>query len=215
MTAYLGFFCASEWVYTAIYNYLLHGFSCMKNKHRHKITISVNSVPGEIVVKNKALIYLLVIFLLFLFPQTIKAAEYGNVHFYKITEDGNLEWADSEVEIPDGLTVNERAALIFTRLFEDAEIPFIPDNVEILGVSVFDGCLGLNVSGDILNYGGTYYEIHLRNQIIKTALSIPGISKVSLSIENLREHLTEGGIIKETTGWNESSDTVVTANENG
>ncbi len=149
-------------------------------------------------IKIKAI--LLIIIIIFLFPQKVKA-EKGYVSYINFDENGNEIWATNELDLENNLSKEEISTKIFENLLNDKNEMFIPEGTKLLTLVINDGHLVLNVSDEIKNYGGCYYELCLKKQIIKTALSIPNINKVTLLIENSVEYLPEGSFIVNETSW--------------
>lgn len=139
---------------------------------------------------KKIYIYL---FLIFLLSFKTNAQEYLNVHYIKTDESYNEYWVTEELTF-DELEFENRIELLFSYLFDNGD--YIPINISVLNAEVNDGELVLNISDDILRYNGSYTEMRLKAQIIKTALDIPGISNITLLIEGEERPLPEGSIIK-------------------
>ncbi len=143
----------------------------------------------------KILMAILVLLFVLLLPQEVTAAE---VHYIKIF-DGEETWGVLEV-LPDipapcessEAQKNEQARKLFQAMFDSRLVSFKPDNVLVLGATIEDEVLRLNLSKEILNYGGAYYEERLTEQLKRTALSIDGVSKLILLIEGEEAPLSEG-----------------------
>ena len=124
----------------------------------------------------------------------------GEVWVREILEDVKLK-DDESVSVDTGLC--EYANVIFSNLFSCENAYFIPENIKILNIYDMKGHLILDVSLDINKYGGTYYEKRLATQIIRNALDIDGINKVTLLIDGKLQALNEGTTIEEETFWRE------------
>ena len=94
----------------------------------------------------------------------------------------------------DAYTQEEEAFAVFADFFGNGFF-CVPEKVKLLAAEIENGCLILNVSEDILRYGGNAYERALVLQLMKTASSFPGIEYLTLLIEGESHPLTEGRII--------------------
>jgi hypothetical protein len=90
-------------------------------------------------------------------------------------------------------SLEEKIIFLFENLFARAN--FMPPDVKILSCEIDEGCLNLNVSDDILHYYGSYTETRMISQIIKTALDIPHINRITLSVEGEVRPLLEGSLV--------------------
>jgi len=68
----------------------------------------------------------------------------------------------------------------------------VPKNVEVLDIRFEDSLLILDVSEDILSYEGSAFERALTTQLIKIAAEIPGIERLTLTIEGALQPLVKG-----------------------
>ena len=105
------------------------------------------------------------------------------------------------IEVNDNLSFEEQITYAINYFFSSPNNQYIPSNVSVLSVVVNDDELILNVTEDIQNYGGTFYEKALVEQLLETTLSIEGINKVTLLIEGESKPLTEGTEINSATSW--------------
>ncbi len=127
------------------------------------------------------------------------------MYYYTFDSDGRLHLADKSVKVvADGLS--DAAFAVFERFFADEDISFKPDGVRVIGTDVRDGHLTLNVSSDINQYGGAYYEVALKSQIIRTALNIDGVDAITLLIDGGVRTLAEGSVIRAETAWKNLSE---------
>ncbi len=145
-----------------------------------------------------------VIILIFIFPQKVKAAEAGLVIKFK-TENGIIKTEYEEIKILGNFTPNERAYLIFCNLFLP-ENEFVPEGTRLLSTMIICDTLYVNVSSEIKNYGGIYYEKHLMAQIVRTGLEINGVDKVTLLIDGEISLLNEGSLLYKATKYEELMD---------
>ncbi len=82
----------------------------------------------------------------------------------------------------------------FEALFAD-EAATVPTGVRVLGVRIRDGALTVNVSGEILNWGGNENERMLIETLIATAQKITGVTHLTLLTEGEPRPLCEGRYI--------------------
>ena len=68
----------------------------------------------------------------------------------------------------------------------------VPDNVEVLGVSLTDGLLVLDVCEAILDYNGSAFEVALLAQLVKVASAIPFVERLTLKINGIPQTLAKG-----------------------
>ena len=148
--------------------------------------------------KTKLKVIAFTVFMIFASPQKVKASEMHSVYYFSYDENLRKEFLlKDEFEFYGRFTKEEKAYVLFSNLFSNTEkYSFVPSNVKILNIFTLDNCLYLNVSRDIKSYGGgNSYEVRLRAQIVKTAVALPEIDKVTLLIEGISKHLPEGGLI--------------------
>lgn len=122
----------------------------------------------------------------------------GMQNFFYIKYDGEKEvWVEEELNLGDVDTEYEKAYVVISNLFSVEGTSFIPKDIKILDTYLLEDCIVLNVSKDINNYGGTYYEKRLIAQIVKNILGIEGVNKVTLLIDGEDVSLNEGIFIRE------------------
>lgn len=81
---------------------------------------------------------------------------------------------------------------IFEKFFNDEKIICIPKNTKLINTKIVFDHLFINVTNDILDYSGSYYENILISQITKTAISIDGINYVTILIDGKLTYFPEG-----------------------
>ena len=129
----------------------------------------------------------------------------GNLLFiYEITGEEITEekgvttvvynWERHEIYLYED-TKEELAFALFTYFFETVTYA-MPEGVRVLDVTLDNGHLILNVSEDIMQYGGNTNEHALIAQMIRAALSLIGVEKLTLLIEGELRYLPEGRIIE-------------------
>ena len=151
----------------------------------------------------KAVFIIMLFAVFFTFPQKINGTgEIGQVRCVWYADTAEAD--DTEIYLPYKiLFVGEYsdvciAEILFTNLFENVsgKISLMPEDVKLLGVEISDGTLNLNVSSEILGYGGTAYENALAGQIMRTASEIDGVTKLSLLIDGEIRPLCEGSVLE-------------------
>jgi spore germination protein GerM len=172
---------------------MLDNFSCEEFIKWNKMEArrSAMNIPKIIII--------ILILLLFIFPQRVYAKEL-NAFYIAYDEENEAYFYKESLELKDEIT-EKSICLIFNMLFkgtENANLYKFPEGTRALSADIKDDLLTLTVSSEILNYGGgSFYETILRDQIVKTALDIEGVGKVTLLIDNQTNALVEGLIIKE------------------
>jgi len=83
------------------------------------------------------------------------------------------------------------AWIMFLHLFNSGQ-DFVPENVEILSIWLEDGVLTLNLSAEVMEYGGTYFEYRFVNLILETAATLPYPNYLTVLVEGVAQHLPEG-----------------------
>ena len=147
----------------------------------------------------KIILALLLVLLIFIFPQSIGAQELDRlqIFFYEIDSDNEDALNYYDITIPSWLSVENRALIIFSEIFDNFNpdiMIFVPPNVQILDVFFHAeySHLVLNLSSDILNYGGTYFEDKLINKLLINAATIPEVGYFSVLIDGQRQCFPEG-----------------------
>ncbi len=135
----------------------------------------------------------ILILLIFVSSNTVKANDFIGAYFYY---DDKLVMLKNEYI--GEFTISEQAYIVFEQLFRgitpnwSGVFTYIPKDTKLLDVALNNDSLQINVSKEILNYGGTAWEENLKKQILHTAFSIPGVNRFTLFIEGAEGILTEG-----------------------
>ena len=79
-----------------------------------------------------------------------------------------------------------------TRIPTKNRYSYIPKGTELLGISLVDGECTIYVSKEITQYGGTYWETKLVDQLLSTIFTFPTVQKITLFIEEYEIYLPEG-----------------------
>ncbi len=153
--------------------------------------------------KLTRIIILALIIIIFLFPQSVRAENAEKLknyyeYFYIVVIDESVEeWRSQGISFFGKFEVEEYAYILFDNLFSEKQASFVPDGVAVLGAEFVDGHLVLNVSEEINNHGGAYYEERLVSYILKTAFAINEVESFSLMIDGELGVLSEGLILEE------------------
>lgn len=148
----------------------------------------------------KTRLAIIVMLLIYNFQTNVFACEnIWEVSFLAFDSEGESYWISESVVFDSSLSKEEKTKYIFTRLFEGdskQNIYTFPKGIDIYSVLFKDDLLIINISGNILYYNqGSYYETILKNKIVRTALNIKNINKVTLLIEGDIGQLRKGSMI--------------------
>ena len=124
-------------------------------------------------------IVLLLLSLIFAFPQTIRA---------------------KEVDISARLSVEVKAMQIFSEIFDNShERNYIPHSVRVLDTFFHKeyAHLVLNLSPEVLNYGGTHFEWHFVQILLMNAANMEEVGYFTVLIDGQLQYLPEGTKIHE------------------
>jgi germination protein M len=139
----------------------------------------------------------------------------SNIYYYEFDQQDEGILVSEEIKLQDNKNVEENIRYTLQALFDNDKdyYSFVPKDVTITNILYINGSLEVEVSEDILNYGGTAREISMVDQILATVFDNKEIEKFSLFIEGDREVLNEGTSIKEYTRdeWKERMEVI---NEN-
>jgi len=113
--------------------------------------------------------------------------------------DGNWFWESENYSAGEGLSGDETAYSALSRLLEIAAC--VPEGAKVTGAAVSGGLLRLNMSEETFNAGGCEAERVFAAQLLRTALSLPGVEKVTLMLDNRPVPLAEGTLIVGESGW--------------
>ncbi|MCT4685863.1 GerMN domain-containing protein [Vallitalea sp.] len=136
----------------------------------------------------------------------------SNIFYYEFEQQDEGILTSQEIDLKDNKNVEENIRYTLQYLFDNNEgyYSFIPEKVTITNILFINGSLEIEVSEDMLNYGGTAREISMVDQILATVFANNEIEEFSLFIEGDREVLNEGTTIKEYTRdeWEERMKTI-------
>ncbi len=141
-------------------------------------------------------------------PVLIKASTF----YYEFDQEGREQFVDEEIEFRDNNNTEENIQYILQCLFDNTNDrwSFIPKDVILTHILYINGSLEIEVSDDILDYGGTAREIAMVDQILATVFSFEEIDSFTLLVKGERKFLVEGTIINGYTrdNWKERMDLI-------
>ncbi len=141
----------------------------------------------------------IVTLIIFLFPQKVRAAQEVNLYYYTVDRSEDIIKAE-KIDFDRDMPGSEQAYAVFTKLFTYPYNAYIPDNTKLISVVLNDRVLILNVSEDILKYGGSYNETRIKELILKNAFVLDEVDKVTLLVNGEYVPLPEGSEINEYAG---------------
>ena len=156
---------------------------------------------------RKILVHLLVLLLLCparsVLAATPDSADILQFFYLTYSPLGQADWHTEEITFHGSFTAEQEAYLLMDDFFTSGLAVSVPQGVSVIGVKIEEDTLTVNVSRQILQYGGTANENILLAQFLKTALDMPGIHKVTLLVDSFLRPLPEGSLIREATTWSD------------
>ena len=141
----------------------------------------------------------LLLLLIFIFPQTVFADEldYLEVFHHVADADNNISLTSYIIKIPTWLTTENRALVVFTEVFNNIDpdkMIFAPHGVAVLDVFFFSeySHLVVNLSAEIMMYGGTYFEYRLVEKLLANATAMPDVAHFTVLVDGQPTYLPEG-----------------------
>jgi hypothetical protein len=134
-------------------------------------------------------------------PHLFKAGSFISAQLHAQADEATTNFQPAVTQPDDGSddgADDDAARLafdIFTAFFSDEDNP-IPADVRVLGVRLLDGALTVNVSEEILAFGGNENERLLVAALIEAARGVPGASHLTLLIEGESKPLSEGRVVE-------------------
>ncbi len=149
----------------------------------------------------KKLIFIAIFVVIFFTNSYGNETEEGyRLYYYSINKEN--KWESMEYKFYNNFTKLEKIEYLFNELFTNTKfIKFIPEDVKLISVEIIGDELILNVSEEINNFGGSYYQSKLINQITRTGLSLKNINYVTLHIGGELLPLNEGIVIEKISNW--------------
>ena len=154
---------------------------------------------------RKAPLFLFLLLLLCPAQSVLAATAPDTLQYFYLTYSplGQADWHTEGITFHGPFTAEQQAYLLLDDFFTAGLVSSAPRGVSVIGVKIEGDLLTVNLSRQILNYGGTANENILLAQFLKTALDIPGIRKVTLLVDSFLRPLPEGSMIREATIWSD------------
>ncbi|MCL2855131.1 MAG: GerMN domain-containing protein [Defluviitaleaceae bacterium] len=105
------------------------------------------------------------------------------------------DFAYYNMTVPAYFTTEQQAWVVFSKIFNNInpdKMTFVPPNVQILNIWFENGALTLNLSSDVIKYGGTYFEHRFVEKLLKNAAQLPASHYITILTEGRARHLPEG-----------------------
>lgn len=141
---------------------------------------------------SRIAIFLLLFFMIFIIlimPKRVYAMSRHKLFYFKI-KNNEPYLTYEQINFHGDFSKQQIAFIIFDNLFSPKKF-FIPCDTHLISAQIKNQILILNLSKQIKNYGGNYYESHLLKQIKKNVLEL-GLKNFKLLIENKPDLLPEG-----------------------
>jgi len=132
---------------------------------------------------------------IFIFPDRAKAEQ---ITVYYLNDDNVYASMLSQTfEIKNTYNTAEKTFIILDKLFNNVQnINYVPKNAKVLNVEKIGEKVYVNISGEILGYGGgSTYEIGLVRQLLYNIFQFDETETVSIFIENKKCYFPEGTLI--------------------
>lgn len=122
---------------------------------------------------------------------------HGNAFYYDFDEEGKEVLIYEVMDLEEDSNIEENIKYTLTYLFENRndKYTFIPEGVNVSNILYINGSLYVEVSSDMLNYGGNMRESAIVNQLLCTVFSFDEVNDFTFEVEGDREFLVEGTII--------------------
>ena len=137
---------------------------------------------------------ILILFLALFLTSGTRVASTETQYFLPIIVSEDLCGAFHWERIPlTGSSTAEGYARIAYKYFFRYGIYGVPENVQVLDITFEDGLLTVDVSEDIVLYGGgSAFEMALVAQLTEIAGVVPGVDRLTLLIEGKEQPLAQG-----------------------
>lgn len=141
--------------------------------------------------QKKISIIIFILILLLCFPPKVYANQLHTIFYYDI-KNSRTKLMQEEINFHGDFSRQQITFIIFDNLINSKRM-FIPKNSRLISIQIKDKNLILNLSNEIKNYGGSYYEQHLLNQIKLTAQNLQ-FDSLTILIDGQKQYLPEGTI---------------------
>lgn len=136
----------------------------------------------------RIMIIAFVISIIFIFPQRVKA-EY--VFYYE--GDGLDALVNEEIEVKNESLSYKIYFLVNILLNSEKNVvKYIGEGARLNSVSVYEDEAVIDISEGIRNYGGSYYELRLLNQLAMIAFQFEQIKKLTILTDGKSECFPQG-----------------------
>lgn len=117
-----------------------------------------------------------------------------SLFYYEFDESGQESFIEDVIEFEYQGNVEANMEYILQRLFDNHSNLYsaVPEGVNITNILYINGSLDVEVSKDIMNYGGTAREIAMVKQILATVFAYDKVETFTLLIEENGKLLVEG-----------------------
>ena len=139
--------------------------------------------------RKKIYIVILILILLLCFPPKVFADQTNTIFYYDL-QNGQTKLFQEKLNFHGDFPNSQIAFIIFDNLFCQQKM-FIPQGSHLISARIENETLILNLSSQIKNYGGSYFEKHLLSQIKLTAQNL-NFDHFSILIDNQKQYLPEG-----------------------
>ncbi len=139
--------------------------------------------------RKKIYIVILILILLLCFPPKVFADQTNTIFYYDL-QNGQTKLFHEQLNFHGDFLNSQIAFIIFDNLFCQQKM-FIPQGSHLISVKIENETLILNLSSQIKNYGGSYFEQHLLTQIKLTAQNL-NFDHFTILIDNQKQYLPEG-----------------------
>lgn len=142
----------------------------------------------------KYILFFILIAFIFIFPAKVSADDKYGVYYY-LSDDVYGEMGYDEYVFCGEFTFAEKVFAVIDNLFDNKHktINFIPTGIRLISVKCSDGYVVIDVSGDILSYGGgSTMEIGLVRQILYNAFQFDDTEYLTVLIDGKIQCLPEG-----------------------
>ncbi len=142
----------------------------------------------------KNIILIAVVIYIFIFPDKAKAEEI-TVYYLK-DDDVYNDMLKQTFEVENTNNSAKKIFITLDKLFNIHNVNYVPQNTKILNIEKIGKNIYINVSGEILSYGGgSTYEVGLVRQLLYNIFQFKEVDIVSIFIDNEKKYLPEGTLI--------------------
>lgn len=130
-----------------------------------------------------------------------------NIFYYDLTKSEAGKMINQEIEFTCNKNIEEDIIYTLKQLFSNEHIltTFIPNGVRVTNILYINNSLEIEISNELLDYGGTMRENMLIDQILATIFDFDEINELTIYIEDSDNLFVEGTSIEKYTrnDWEE------------